>query len=60
LVKIIIPSSVEVVGEKCFSDCTSLSSVKFKSKSRLRQVGRDAFLNLPILPTIPTKKCNVW
>jgi hypothetical protein len=35
LVEIILPTSVEVFGECCFSECRSLSSVTFESESRL-------------------------
>jgi hypothetical protein len=60
LVEIIIPSSVEVLGRYCFAACKSLSSVTFESGSRLREVDRDAFGDVPIRPTLPTKKCCVW
>jgi hypothetical protein len=36
LVEIILPSSVEVLNEGCFTECESLSSVTFESSSRLR------------------------
>jgi hypothetical protein len=35
LVEIILPSSVEFLGESCFSLCRSLSSVTFESGSIL-------------------------
>jgi hypothetical protein len=38
LVEIILPSSVEVLGEECFSLCVSLSSVIFESVSKLSRI----------------------
>jgi hypothetical protein len=35
LIEIILPASVEILGEDCFSKCGSLSSVTFESGSRL-------------------------
>jgi hypothetical protein len=35
LIEIIIPSSVEVLGTSRFSECKSLSTIKFESESRL-------------------------
>jgi hypothetical protein len=35
LLKIRLPSSIEVLGEGCFSYCESLSLVTFESGSRL-------------------------
>jgi hypothetical protein len=43
LVKIIVPSSVEVLGEKCFLYCESLSLVIFESGSRLSRIEKLAF-----------------
>jgi hypothetical protein len=31
----IVPASVEILGESCFADCGSLSSVTFESGSKL-------------------------
>jgi hypothetical protein len=39
----IIPASVEVLGEKCFFYCISLSSVTFSSESRLSRIEGLAF-----------------
>jgi hypothetical protein len=41
LVEIILPSSVEVLGKGCFSECGSLSSVRFESGSRLLGIERE-------------------
>jgi hypothetical protein len=43
LVEFIVPASVEVLCEKCFHLCGSLSSVTFESQSRLSQIGNWAF-----------------
>jgi hypothetical protein len=43
LVEIIVPSSVEILGERCFSLCKSLSSVAFESGSRLSRIEKEAF-----------------
>jgi hypothetical protein len=43
LTGIVIPSSVEYIGEACFSFCRSLISVTFESRSRLHEIGRNAF-----------------
>jgi hypothetical protein len=56
LVEIIVPASVEVLGDKCFFGCSLLSSVTFASRSKLHEVGRYAFHGVPIRPTLPTTK----
>jgi hypothetical protein len=43
LVEIILPSSIEILGERCFAECRSLSSVTFESGSRLLRIGGGAF-----------------
>jgi hypothetical protein len=43
LVEIILPASVEVLGEYCFYSCTLLSSVIFESGSRLSRIEKSAF-----------------
>jgi hypothetical protein len=43
LKSIIIPSSVEVLGEFCFSNCHSLSSITFESDSHLQRIEKSAF-----------------
>jgi predicted metal-binding protein len=42
---IIIPSNVEILGSKCFSECNSFSSITFESNSRLTQIESSAFSN---------------
>jgi hypothetical protein len=43
LKSISIPASVEIVCEKCFHCCTSLSSLTFESGSNLKQIDAGAF-----------------
>jgi hypothetical protein len=58
LVEMILPASVEFLGEECFSDCRSLSSVTFEQKSRLPRVCPNTFMGVPVHhPTLPTKTC---
>jgi hypothetical protein len=57
LVEITLPASVEVLGEKSFSDCGLLSSIRFESQSGSREVGRNAFSGVPIRTKFRTKKC---
>jgi hypothetical protein len=40
---ILIPRNIEILGSSCFSSCESLSSISFKSNSRLTRVEADAF-----------------
>jgi phage protein U len=53
-VSVVIDSSVEVIGEACFSSCKSLAFVKFDANSRLSRLEKEAFcgsglqsINLP-------------
>jgi hypothetical protein len=41
LIEMILPSSVKVLGELCFSECKSLSSVRCESGSRLLEIERE-------------------
>jgi hypothetical protein len=43
LIEIIIPSSVEILGGWCFSECRLLSSVTFESGSKLSRIEQQAF-----------------
>jgi hypothetical protein len=52
LIEIIVPASVEVLGERCFSECRSLSFVAFESGSKLREVGPRAFFEVLVSPII--------
>jgi hypothetical protein len=39
----LIPSTVQILGSKCFSHCTSLSSISFESNSQLTRIESSAF-----------------
>ena len=43
-----IPASVEVIGERAFLGCTSLRTITFQPNSRLKTIGRLAFITCPI------------
>jgi hypothetical protein len=45
LKSISIPSSIEFIGDDCFCNCSSLSSLRFDSWSKLSRIGHRAFLN---------------
>jgi hypothetical protein len=55
-----LPASTKVLKEGAFSDCLSLTSVTFERGPKLREVGKDAFLGMKIMPILPTKKCSVF
>jgi hypothetical protein len=52
LPSICIPSAVEIVGEICFSECSSLQQVTFESGSRLTEIGRESFKKCSSLKSI--------
>jgi hypothetical protein len=58
--EIIIPASVRELGEMWFYECTSLSSITFEAGSKLQKGGQNAFLGVPIHPTLATKECSLW
>lgn len=43
-----IPASVEIIGERAFLGCTSLRTITFQPNSRLKTIGRLAFITCPI------------
>lgn len=43
-----IPASVEMIGERAFLGCTSLRTITFQPNSRLKTIGRLAFITCPI------------
>jgi hypothetical protein len=53
LIEIVIPSSVEFLGDECFRGCSKLQSITFDGNSRLQFVGRDVFLEVPVRPVFP-------
>jgi hypothetical protein len=52
LQSILIPASVESLGEGCFLQCTSLSQLTFESGSRLNRIGNAAFWHCSSLVSI--------
>jgi hypothetical protein len=52
LIEIILPSSVEVLCESCFSECKSLFSVTFESGSRLSRIEKWAFYGTGLIEII--------
>jgi hypothetical protein len=52
LASILIPSSLEMLGNECFSGCESLSMVTFESGSQLSSIGEYAFHFCPSLSSI--------
>jgi hypothetical protein len=49
LVNIVIPLSVEFLGDGCFCDCNSLSSITLEPGSRLLGIQKSVFEEVPIV-----------
>jgi hypothetical protein len=49
---IVVPASVEILGEECLSNCRLLSSVSFESGSRLARIERRAFYDCSSLKSL--------
>jgi hypothetical protein len=43
LFEIVIPASIEILGEDCFLKCSSLSEIKFESESKLSGIEKQTF-----------------
>jgi hypothetical protein len=55
LVSVSIPASVEILGDRCFSGLKDLCEITFEPESKLRKIGRRAFmLTSPEEICIPT------
>ncbi len=54
LQRIVIPSTVAMIGTEAFSGCSNLTSVEFISGSQLSIIGRGAFKNCSSLATFVT------
>jgi hypothetical protein len=52
LKSILVPASVESLGDECFGQCMSLSSVTFESESKLLQIGARALVDCSYLESI--------
>jgi hypothetical protein len=65
LSEIVIPSSVEFLGNLCFCDSVGLQSVTLEPESRLRYIGEDAFAGTSaslaslVLPRRSQRRCYV-
>jgi hypothetical protein len=57
LSSICIPSSVTIIGERCFYECETLSRVTFEADSRLRRAEEGAFSDCPSLSSICIPAC---
>jgi hypothetical protein len=54
LSRITVPSSIEILGDRCFDGCPNLETVTFLKKSKLKKIGERAFACCPIRSfTIP-------
>ena len=49
---IILPNSVQKIGNAAFAECESLEKVKITKNSKLNEIGKHAFMNCPNL--------NIW
>jgi hypothetical protein len=49
LLFVIIPSSVEFIGRRCFANCPELCGVVFEQDSMLKTLAEDAFIGCPKL-----------
>jgi hypothetical protein len=38
-----IPSSVEILGDRCFEDCRDLATITFEAPSKVKKIGEQAF-----------------
>jgi hypothetical protein len=52
LIELILPASVEVLGDGCFSECKSLSSIIFESGSKLSRIEKWAFCQTGLIEII--------
>jgi hypothetical protein len=56
---IILPASVEILGEDCFGYCKWLISVTFESVSRLKRIEKHAFRETGIIGIIVPRSVKV-
>ena len=52
LESITIPKSVEILEDKCFSECKNLKSIIFEENSKLKFIGQECFRNCQLLKSI--------
>jgi hypothetical protein len=49
-----VPESVEILGKRCFANCSNLDAIEFEESSKLKRIGEWAFLGCNLLSiTIP-------
>jgi hypothetical protein len=49
-----VPESVEILGDKCFEDCSDMKIIEFERSSRLKRIGERAFVGCKLQSiTIP-------
>jgi hypothetical protein len=52
LIEVVIPASVEIMGEGCFSGCISLASLIFESGSRLSRIEAGALCETGLIEIV--------
>jgi hypothetical protein len=52
LIGIVIPASVQILGQRCFLMCQSLSSVQFESGSILSEIGNWALYDTGLIDIV--------
>jgi hypothetical protein len=51
---VIVPSSLETIGDRCFEECSQLTEITFRKSSKLKRIGERAFAKSRITSiTIP-------
>jgi hypothetical protein len=51
-VKVVVSASVEILSEKCFYECASLSDVRFELEARLPRIEEEAFLETRVVEIV--------
>jgi hypothetical protein len=49
---VLVPETVEILGKSCFESCDHIQGIVFEPGSKLRQIGRSAFLGCAFLTSI--------
>jgi hypothetical protein len=52
LIEIVIPASIEILGENCFVGCGSLTSLTVESGSRLSRIEKQAFAGTALIELV--------
>jgi hypothetical protein len=56
---LILPQSLEVIGDSCFGDCTELTEIIFEDGSQLREIGTWAFSESGLLRVLVPRATRV-